>query len=99
MSHVGMTIVRHVASPNLIVQDSLDFGKVRLTHCTTRWLHIRNEGEAPLKIDSTLFSPHNFSLIAGDTIIAGYTTDSIQVQFCPDTAGRFSGKLLLYTND
>src|SRR5207253_1920154 len=69
MSHVGMTTVHHQPSANLIVLgDTIDFGKVHLNHCASRWLHIRNEGEQPLTID-TLFSSDDFTLIAGDSVI------------------------------
>src|ERR1041385_2167784 len=100
MSHASLSVVRHLPTSNVVLkQDTINFGNVNLTHCAYEWLHIRNEGEAPLILDSTIFSPHQFSLEQGRDTILGYTTDSILIKFCPDTAGKFAGSLLLYSND
>ena len=101
MSHVGLTIIHHVPSPSIVVVDtSVNFGKVREGKCQTRWIRIYNDGEAPLVIDlPTILGSNNFTVLSGKTTIPGYTTDSIEVQFCPDTLGQKKGTLTLISND
>jgi len=100
VSHVSMGLFRHVPTSNIVLQqDTLDFGSVHLTHCTTRKIIIRNEGEAPLTIDSTVFTNSSFTYVGSKRTISGYATDTIEIQFCPDTAKRFTDTLYLYTND
>ena len=101
VSDASMGIISHPASPFLVVQDTLNFGTVRTGKCKTLALYIQNEGEAPLIINkSTLSGSSNFSIIS-DTplVIAPYTGDTIEVQFCPDSAGADSARITFISND
>jgi len=101
VSSASMAIVTHPASPDLVVQDTLNFGTVRIGRCKTLPLIIRNEGEAPLTIGKgTLASSPGFS-IAPDTpvVLPPYASDTFQVQYCPNTAGADSDSLTFLSND
>ena len=101
MSHVGMTVVHHTASPFLIAAGALDFGQVRINHCETEWLKISNDGEIPLTIDSFTFagSPAMTSLTNLPKTIPPYSIDSIELRFCPDSLGITTATVTVHSND
>jgi hypothetical protein len=101
MSDVGMTVVHHVPSPFLVTSNTLNFGDVRINHCEARWLKISNEGELPLIIDSLILSgSHAITYLTPLPItIPGYSNDSIEVQFCPDTLGIARTAFTILSND
>ncbi len=101
VSSASMGVISHPATPLMVVQDTLDFGTVQNGKCKKLLLHITNDGEAPLIIqDPTLSGSLRFSLpVDTPILIPPYSTDTLEVQFCPDTAGSNSGFLTFLSND
>ncbi len=100
MSHIGLTQVHHVPTPAFVADTSLDFGKVRLGYCLKRSLRIYNAGQAPLVLDSvSTLGAAGFFVLGGKKTIPGYSTDSIEVEFCPDTLGPKGDFLMVRSND
>jgi hypothetical protein len=100
-SPVSLSVMRHVASPFLVVTDSLWMGSVRRGHCTDRWLRIENKGEAPLRLDSTMLVGDGSLSVSGSfpRVVAPYSIDSVLVRFCPDSVGIHHATLSLFSND
>jgi hypothetical protein len=101
MSNVGMGIITHPSSPFLVAVDTLNFGTVRLNRCKKLDLVISNEGEAPLTLGKGALSGSADFSITPDTpfVIAPYTSDTLEVQFCPDSAGSESATVTFISND
>jgi outer membrane protein assembly factor BamB len=76
---------------------TLDFGTV----CRDSLLSIivKNEGNAPLQVDSLIFTNLAFSTAhAGSFTLAPGASETIQVRFAPQTE-EANGTLLIYSND
>jgi Abnormal spindle-like microcephaly-assoc'd, ASPM-SPD-2-Hydin len=101
VSNASLAIISQRASPFLVVQDTLNFGTVRISKCKTFALAIHNDGEAPLMISKGALSGSPDFSIAPDVamMIAPYTSDTIEVQFCPDSAGADSATITFTSND
>ncbi len=101
VSDVSMAIISHSASPFLVVQDTLDFGTVRVGRCKTLALVIRNEGEAPLSIGKgSISGPSGFSLVPDTALrIPPSQSDTLQVEFCPDSAASDVAAITFLSND
>ena len=101
VSSASMSIIYHPASPFLVVQDTLNFGTVRIGKCKTLSLVIHNEGEAPLVIGKGAFSGSQGFSIVPDTalVIPPYSGDTLEVQFCPDSSGEDLASLTYHSND
>ncbi len=101
VSSASMGIISHPASPFLVVEDTVNFGTVRIGKCKTLPLIVRNEGEAPLMLGKgTISGSDNFSIVP-DTPLAvpAYSIDTLEVQFCPDSAGADLASLTFISND
>ncbi len=101
MSNVGMGIITHPPSPFLVALDTLNFGTVRLNRCKKLSLVLRNEGESPLVIGNGALSGSADFSITPDTplVIPAYSSDTLEVQFCPDTASAKSATVTFISND
>jgi hypothetical protein len=101
VSSASTGIISHPASPFLVVQDTLNFGTVRIGKCKTLSLSIRNEGEALLVIGKGMLSGSPGFSIVPDTllVIPPYSGDTLEVQFCPDSSGEDSASLTFLSND
>jgi hypothetical protein len=101
MSHAGIIIVRHQASPFLVALDTLDFGTVRVSKCKTLTLKVENEGEEPLTLEKDAITGSlDFTVISDTPItIQPYAVADIQVQYCPDSSRAESATLSISSND
>ena len=101
VSNASMGIIAHPASPFLVVEDSLNFGTVRIGKCKTLPLIVHNEGEAPLRVGKgTLSGSTDFSIVPDTSIVVpAYSYDTLEVQFCPDSAGVDSAHITFISND
>ncbi|HEX5316927.1 MAG TPA: choice-of-anchor D domain-containing protein, partial [Candidatus Kapabacteria bacterium] len=101
VSDASLSILHHPASPLLVSGDTLNFGAVRIGRCETLPLRIANDGEEPLIIAKGAFSGSpGFSVVPNrpDTILP-YTSDTFEVEFCPDSAKAVIGTLSFASND
>jgi hypothetical protein len=101
VSDVSMALISHSASPFLVVEDTLDFGTVRVGRCKTLALVVRNEGEAPLTIGKgSISGPFGFSLVPDTALlIPPSQSDTLQVEFCPDSAASDLAAITFLSND
>jgi len=82
--------------------ESVDFGSVRVTQAVTRTLTIRNAGAQALVITNIFDPAAPFSIVNKPatplTIPAGETRE-LTVQFAPSAIQRFTGSLIIQSND
>ncbi len=100
MSHVGMMILSQNPSPFMVVLDTLNFGTVRVGHCRMIRLPIANEGGDTLRIDSVSVQGSTYVVRpAGRLKVAPYSSDTVDVTFCPLVVGLDTTRLTIYSND
>jgi hypothetical protein len=101
VSNASMGIITQRASPFLVVQDTLNFGNVRTGKCKTLALTIHNDGEVPLTLGKGALSGSPGFSITPDSplVILPYASDTLTVEFCPDSSGADSGTIRFLSND
>ena len=77
----------------------LDLDSIMEFTTSTDSIGITNLGCDTLWLDSLIFAPSVFSLVANDTFILPGDTGGIVVQFSPLAPGTYTGTLNVYTND
>ncbi|HTE18881.1 MAG TPA: choice-of-anchor D domain-containing protein, partial [Armatimonadota bacterium] len=80
----------------------LDFRNVKVGRTSTRTVLLRNTGSGPLTVTVEPSGQAPFRAVAGAetfTLAAGSAPRAVAVQFAPTARGRFTGQLVLTSND
>ena len=94
---VDLTVV---GVPHLVIaQDQLDFGAIFAGAERTLTLDLSNRGSDRLVIDAITAEPAEFQPAVPSLEIDIGLNARLEVVFAPGSAGSFSGRLLLHTND
>lgn len=100
MSHAGLMLLRESPAPHLTSADTLSFGSVRVGQCKTLRLLLKNDGSAPLRVDSIKIDGKQYSVSPSTGFtLAPHRTDTLLVTFCPDSGKAIAGRLQFFTND
>ena len=78
---------------------ALDFGSVFVGTCGQRDVLISNHGTATLLVSSVSVGAPPFVAVPGSFLLGPNESRSVPVFFCPDTAGKMTGSLSVYSND
>lgn len=89
-----------VRSPRLAGNASVDFGSTAVTETVTREYVIRNNGNAPMRIDQIVFDQTDFSLSETFPMTIGQNSNAtLHVSYDREQKGDFSALMKIYSND
>ena len=90
----------NVKSPKINMSTSYELAASSVTEIASESLSIRNNGNAPLRIDSVKFNNSSFfSTTEFPLVINDYSSSSINISCNKNTEGDFSGVMRIYSND
>ena len=90
----------NVRSPKISVSSTHEFAASSLTETTAENFSIKNNGNAPLRIDSVQFTrDYLFTTTEFPLVINDYSSSNINVSCSKNTEGDFSGVMRIYSND
>lgn len=90
----------NVKSPKINISTSYELAASSVTEIASESFSIRNNGNAPLRIDSVKFNNSSFfSTTEFPLVINDYSSSSINISFNKNTEGDFSGVMRIYSND
>ena len=89
-----------VRSPRIAGNASVDFGTTAVTETVTREYVIRNNGNAPMRIDQIVFDQTDFSLSETFPMTIGQNSNAtLHVSYDREQKGDFSALMKIYSND
>ena len=89
-----------IMSPKLSAGSTLDFGDQSLTGDVQQAFSVWNNGQVPLTISRVLFSDERFSVKEElPLVVDAWSNATLTVQNSDRTAGDFSAKMQIYSND
>lgn len=90
----------NVKSPKINMSTSYELAASSVTEIASESFSIRNNGNAPLRIDSVKFNNSSFfSTTEFPLVINDYSSSSINISCNKNTEGDFSGVMRIYSND
>lgn len=89
-----------VRSPRIAGNASVDFGSTAVNETVTREYVIRNNGNAPMRIDKIVFDQSDFSVSEAFPMTIGqYSNTTIHVSYDREQKGDFTALMKIYSND
>lgn len=90
----------NVRSPKISVSSTHEFAASSVTETTAENFSIKNNGNAPLRIDSIQFTrDYLFTTTEFPLVINDYSSSNINISCSKNTEGNFSGVMRIYSND
>lgn len=96
-THVSHQIVRTLSKPQILTSDTVRFPDTKVGRCIDSSIVIRNNGEAPLQINS-IDVPQPFKSDRTALQIDGYSESLLTLLFCPTEVGCKDTTMTLHTN-
>ena len=89
-----------IRSPRINGNNSLDFGSTPVTETVTKEYMIRNNGNAPMRIDQIVFDQEDFAVAETFPITVSQNSNTtLHVSYSRELKGNFSALMKIYSND
>lgn len=89
-----------IRSPKINGNNSLSFGSTPVTDTVTKEYVVRNNGNAPMRIDQVVFDQVDFAVEETFPITVGqYSNTTLHVSYSREQKGDFSALMKIYSND
>lgn len=89
-----------IRSPRINGNGSLDFGSSPVTETVTREYVVRNNGNAPMRIDQVVFDQADFAVAETFPITVNqYSNTTLHVSYSREQKGDFNALMKIYSND
>lgn len=89
-----------IRSPRISCANTLDMGSSSVTETVVKQFSVRNNGNAPLRIDNVMFDQLGFSIQNElPLVIEQYQTVNLEVAYSREMEGNYSANMQIQSND
>lgn len=89
-----------IRSPRINSNNALSFGSTPVTETVTKEFVVRNNGNAPMRIDQVVFDQEGFAVVETFPMVVNQGSNvTLHVSYSRAQAGEFNALMKIYSND